>query len=241
MSEVKTSQVLRALQQAGIDVTDRVIEPRAIQKPDGRPRELSAPNAEFMRLYLAIDALRMQDRPFVLQFVAASSGEGTSTIAAQFARTAAFERKRPVLLVDCSDCGGERALPGLIEACRESRSLLELTESTNQFGYRNLRLSESRYPMLQLDAGEFQQAMGRVRNEFPITVLDCAAIGRDPQSAALGRFCDGTVLVVCAEAALPHEAQKARDDIARHGGQLLGVVFNRWRSYIPEALSKYLG
>ena len=194
-----------------------------------------------MRLYLAIDALRTQDRPFVLQFVAASSGEGTSTVAAQFARTAAFERKRPVLLVDCSDDGDGRALPGLIEACRESHSLLEFTQSTNQYGYHNVRLSQSRYPLLQLDAGEFQQAMGRVRAEFPITVLDCAAIGRDPQSAALGRFCDGTVLVVCAEAALPHDAQKARDDIARHGGQLLGVVFNRWRSYIPAALSKFLG
>jgi hypothetical protein len=33
---------------------------------------------------------------------------------------------------------------------------------------------------------------------------------------------------------------EARDAIVRHGGQLLGVVFNRWRSYIPEALSRHL-
>jgi Mrp family chromosome partitioning ATPase len=194
-----------------------------------------------MRLYLAIDALRTQDRPFVLQFVAASSGEGTSTVAAQFAQTAAFERRRPVLIVDCAGGEAERPLPGLVEACRGSRPLLELSESTNLPGCHNLRLAESRYPLLELDAGEVQHAIGRVRAEFPITVLDCAAIGRDPQSAALGRYCDGTVLVVRAEVADTHEVQRARDDILRHGGQLLGVAFNRWRSYIPEALSKYLG
>jgi Mrp family chromosome partitioning ATPase len=244
VAKATSNQVFRALQQAGIDVTAHAVEPREMHemhKPDGGTRELPPPSAEFMRLYLAIDALRTQDRPFVLQFVAASSGEGTSTVAAQFARTAALERRRPVLVVDCAGGEGERTLPGLMEACSSSRPLLELSESTDLPGCHNLRLSESRYPLLELDAGALQHAMGRVRAEFPIAVLDCAAIGRDPQSAALGRFCDGTVLVVCAEAAHPHEVQKARDDIVRHGGQLLGVAFNRWRSYIPEALSKYLG
>jgi protein-tyrosine kinase len=241
VSKATSNQVFRALQQAGIDVTAHAVEPRPMQKPEGRTRELPPPSGEFMRLYLAIDALRTQDKPFVLQFVAASSGEGTSTVAAQFARTAAFERRRPVLILDCTGSAGERDLPGLMEVCQGSRPLMELSESTDLPGCHSMRLSESRYPLLELDGGALQHAMGRVRAEFQIAVLDCAAIGRDPQSAALGRFCDGTVLVVCAGAAHPHEVQKARDDIVRHGGQLLGVAFNRWRSYIPDALSKYLG
>jgi Mrp family chromosome partitioning ATPase len=243
VSQVKSNQVFKALQQAGIDLAAGAIEPLPAPGRDARDARapaLPSPNAEFMKLYLMIDALRTPDRPYVLQFVAASAGEGTSTIAAQFARTAALDRGRPVLLVDCHGGGANAALPALVETCRDSRPLLELPQSLKVSGCRHVQLSNARYPLLELDAAALQHTMSRARAEFPVTVLDCAAIGTDPQSAALARLCDGTLLVVRAEVAARREVHEARDAIVRHGGQLLGVVFNRWRSYIPEALSRHL-
>jgi Mrp family chromosome partitioning ATPase len=238
VSKLNPIPVFRAIQRAGIDVAANRIEPFPADGAEARLRETPAPSAEFVRLYLAIDALRTRDGPIVIQFVAAGSGEGTSTVAAQFARAAAFECKLPILLVDCT--GSERDLPVLMEPGSELRSLLEVSKDTSAHDVHHMRLADSRAPWAEFDTGPVQRAMGRARAEFPITILDCAAINQDPRSMTLGRFCDGTVLIVCAESALPTEVQKARDDILRHGGQLLGIVLNRWRSRIPRVLSKFL-
>ena len=64
---------------------------------------------DFVQLHYAIEALRSEDRPIVLQFMSAGAGDGTSTVAAGFAAVAASERPGGVLLVCCAGASPGRA------------------------------------------------------------------------------------------------------------------------------------
>lgn len=234
------SQVFRVLQQVGINVSEQDRAASPLATPGERPRSSLLQYApEFVRLVLSIEALKTEDRPFALQFVAATAAEGTSTIASNFASVAALERGKPVLLVDCN--GGPAADepvtgPTLVEGYRDGSSLRAkmLAAGREIAGALPVRLGQSRHPMFDVDPAELQRVMWRAREEFAITVLDCPAITSDPQSAALSRFCDGTVLVIQAEGVRKQVVQAARREIERHGGQVIGVVFNRRRFYIPD-------
>ncbi len=234
------SQVFRVLQQVGINVSEQDRDARPLAPSAGRTGPSLARYApEFVRLVLAIEALKTEDRPFALQFVAATASEGTSTIAANFAGVASMERGKPVLLVDCN--GGSApdpaaSVPTLVDGYRDGASLRARLIQMGQelTGPTSVRLGKSRHPMFDVDPAELQRVMWRAREEFAITVLDCPAITTDPQSAALSRFCDGTVLVIQAEGVRKQVVQAAKREIERHGGQVIGVVFNRRRFYIPD-------
>ncbi|MBV8651894.1 MAG: hypothetical protein JO255_10545 [Alphaproteobacteria bacterium] len=73
-----------------------------------------------------------------------------------------------------------------------------------------------------------------------MVVLDCPATTEHPDSAALARHCDGTVLVVRAEGVRQAVIRASKLGIERMGGQILGVVLNRRRKYIPEWLYRSL-
>lgn len=234
------SQVFRVLQQVGINVSEQDGAAAPLAPTGGRARAgLTQYAPEFVRLVLAIEALKTEDRPFALQFVAATPSEGTSTVAANFASVSAVERGKPVLLVDCNGDGAQEpasSLPTLVEGYRDGASLRARLIQTGRdmSGATAVRLGDSRHPMFDVDPAELQRVMWRAREEFAITVLDCPAITSDPQSAALSRFCDGTVLVIQAEGVRKQVVQAAKREIERHGGQVIGVVLNRRRFYIPD-------
>jgi Mrp family chromosome partitioning ATPase len=240
------SQVFKALQQAGFQLEEAgrpVVSPLPLNKGRSTATTTAQFAPEVLKLFFALEALKSADRPFVLQFVSAIPGEGTSTVASSFAGVASLERGKPVLLVDCNPSpAAEQDSPtdGLIEAHRNGGSLAPSLSGTHRPGDREAhsplraRMGASRNPLLDVDSEELQRILTRAREEFAITVLDCAPVTRDPQSAALSRFCDGTVLVVQAEAARRQVIQAARSEIERHGGHIVGVVFNRRRYYIPD-------
>lgn len=241
------SQVFKALQKAGIDVTQETrLRParHPIERVGLVPPTIARP--EYVRLYYAIEALRVEPDPYVLQFVAASRGEGTSTVAANYARVAACERDNGILIVDCSSSaqanrrGTDDAT--LIETYRAGHSLRQLLTNARAGSDEafNVSIGRSRRSLLDIDSGGMTQVLARAREEFAITVMDCGAAGQDPQAAVLSKYCDGTVLVVQAEAVRRQVIDAARKDIERHGGNVIGVVLNRRRFYIPDWLYRRL-
>lgn len=211
-------------------------EPRLPEQPE-RAREL-------VQLYYAIDSRRADNGPLVLQFVAATAGEGTSTVARGFAAVACAERSQPVLYVDCDS--GRTSMPGdpessLIAAFKAGQPIKGATVPVPDIA--NLSravLSPNPHPVLSLEAGEFRRLIDAVRNDFAITVLDTPAAMTTPDSVALSRFCDGTILVVRAETVKATLVESAKREIERAGGQLIGAVLNRRRMYIPDWLYQRL-
>jgi protein-tyrosine kinase len=247
--EKQLSQVFKALKKAGVDVSREVRPLPGFVRRSGRvaPVLPKTVPAEYVRLYFAIEALREGSDPYVLQFVAATRGEGTSTVAANFARIAASERAEDVLIVDCSSSPrsaepSELEPATLIETYRDGRSLRERLNdgrSTSDEAF-SVSIGRSRRSLLDIDSHGLTGVLANAREEFAITVLDCSATTQDPQAAVLSKFCDGTVLVVQAEASRRQVVEAARKDIERHGGNVIGVVLNRRRFYIPNWVYRHL-
>lgn len=264
------SQVFQALKKAGIDVSSRpgaTPGSSAPEPPNGSsqptigivPKVAPATPAmrasaqgilpEFIRLYYAVQALKAPGASFVLQFVSATPGEGASTVAAQFARVAASEGGQGALLIDCTiyrRLGADGApnpeltVVDCFRAGLPPREHLPNVRYGSETRVNRARLSNARHPLLDIEDAEFGRMLASLREEFPVTIMDCSAVSESPDALALTRFCDGTILVVEAEAVRPEVVKLTRTEVERHGGQILGVVFNKRRSYLPEWLQRRL-
>ncbi len=220
----------------------------------------SPARAEFVRLHYAIEALRQGDAPVALQFLAASPGEGTSTVALGFAQAAAAERPHAVLLVDCSGVrdgavpaapapglpAGERP-PSLVAAFREGLPLRAAcwpdrsgAYGAGHEGLWRARLGGGPNPLLSLGGPELRRLLTALGELFATVALDCPAAAASPDGAALSRHCDGTVLVVRARTARARAVRRTAHDVERAGGQLVGCVLNRRREALPGWLGRRL-
>jgi len=226
------SRLSQTLLRAGVDVAAPLRG--SWRLPDASQPPAPAPEAEMLRLYYAVQALQAADRPIVVQFVAAHAGAGTSTLARGFAAAAAAECGRPVLLLSCDDGCGPAPL------ARALRAGLPLAEATRAVpGSAHLRraaLGPAAHPLQGMTAAEVGSLLDALRRECGVTVIDSPAASAAPDSLALSRFCDGTLLVVQAEATPGSDVAALKAEIERMGGQVIGAVMNRRRRSGPAWL-----
>jgi protein-tyrosine kinase len=183
---------------------------------------------EFVRLVYAVDALKARDASFVLQFLSATKGEGTSLVAAQFARTASAEQGRSVLLVNCDPRVVTSQRPTLVEALQRHGNIeAAIGPSITAAGLMIAQLTDYAHPLLSIDTAGVRQIFDLAKNRYSIVALDCPATSQFADSLALARHCDGTLLVVRAELAPKRAIKDAIASLDRFGGQVIGMVFNQ--------------
>lgn len=221
--------------------TSTPLTPKAEQLP-ARRRSATLP-IEFVRLFHAIEALRTPEpsagieQGMVVQFIAAEPGAGTSTIAAGYARVAASERGRPVLLVDCAGGENRGQRPSLAESFGNQRLASQAMQAVE--GVPNLvlaRFSAELHPLLDIGGAQIGPLLAALKREFSLVVLDCPA-ATVADAAALARHADGTVLVAAAGRSRADSVRAARTEIERLGGQIVGCVFNHARRPLPRWLA----
>ncbi len=211
-------------------------------------------SADFVKLHYAIEALRSEDHPVVLQFVSSGTGEGTSTVAAGFAAVAASERPGAVLVVSCAAPPVDAARAGVGRVGNAGRrgahgapagvaSLIEAVAAGRPAeaavwrdaaceGLLRATLGRSAHPLMEIGSGPLRRLLNGLGERYATVVLDCAP-ATSPDSAALSRHCDGTVLVVRAGTARVAAIDQARVAVERAGGHVVGVVLNRRRALPP--------
>ena len=151
-----------------------------------------------MQLFHAISTLNANHQPYVLQFTGSVPGEGVSTIASSFVQIAASQQGKPVLLIDCNAPATKAASsPSLIDAFHETGSInAAIQPAPGRPGIGLAQLSTEEDGRLNIDAGDLRKLFELAKRAFPIIVLDCPPACLTPESLALARFCDGTVLVI---------------------------------------------
>jgi Mrp family chromosome partitioning ATPase len=207
------------------------------------PADPVAPPArvsELVQLFHAISALNTHSQAYVLQFIGSVPGEGVSMIASSFIEIAS-QRGKPVLLVDCHSREGDATSPSLIDALHETGGIDSAIEAApGHPGISVARLSSAEHARLDIDPADLRQLFELAKKSFPVVVLDCPPASQTPESLALARFCDGTVLVVEAEATSRQTIAETKQALERFDGQIIGVVFNRYKTYIPRWLERWI-
>lgn len=204
---------------------------------------ISRHHPSFVQLYYAIEARRTSAMPLVVQFISPTPGTGSSTVASGYARVAADDCAQPVLYIDCNGSypkarrgTSSPQLPTLFDALRRGLPLTDaITPARDAKNLLWARLASGERPLLALGGDRLQSLLDMLRANHPVIVLDTPPT-EAPESAAVSRYCDGSVLVVAAGRTRQWEIESAKFLLERLGGQTVGVVLNRERSVLPRWL-----
>ncbi|MEO5618543.1 MAG: hypothetical protein ABIS67_12280 [Candidatus Eisenbacteria bacterium] len=157
--------------------------------------------------------------------VSAQGGDGTSTVALQFAQSLSREADLRVLVVDANL---RRASP-LIEAARAAtgqargRGALDLLPLGDR-----LRRSE---PM---PVAVFRDLVEHAGAGYDWVVIDGSPLLESPEAAPMAAQADGVVLIVRAGRSKRPVLQRALDLLRRSSANVVGTVLNRRRLEIPD-------
>ena len=166
----------------------------------------------------------------VFLFSSPQGGQGTSTIAAAVARALAEAGKRTVLAV-AGPATGESLSSG-------SLLLRDVVESARPIAFEHPPLLTLQVPPRYTDLPEGARNPHSWLNGFEVMIIDAQSL-----TNSLTRYwvpnVQGVVLVVDSERIAVGSVLQAREDLVSLGGNLVGVVLNRYRSRIPRFLERY--
>jgi len=182
----------------------------------------------------------------VLHFVAASPGEGASTLSSEFARVAARVTDSRVLLIDA-----DRMQLTTAEkfGCLTDLGIFDQIQRGGLFA--ETLVTTPDYPQLQIGVlcGQRSPPLSRktmpslydqFRAKYDLTIIDCPAVFSDRYFELSPEAADGVVLIVQAERSRPEMIRRAKSLIEDAGGKFIGAILNRRHTYIPNFLYRLL-
>jgi len=192
-------------------------------------------------LVARVDAIVPPPEPRVIGFLASSQGEGTSTLARNYARANAGKLGRNTLLLG--------TLPpddGSITLCDALRSgqPIESALANRQRGVTEASLglgpNHENQPDYAWDLVTRRELWDFLRGRFDLIVLDLPAAADSGACMQIGPLCDGVLVVLeSARTRKPVVSQMLQDLQAVHV-RVLGAVLNKRSFHLPARLYRWL-
>jgi protein-tyrosine kinase len=203
---------------------------------------------EMATLYQNIEALVGQDERKIIQFIGSQPGEGTSTIARDFARFSAARLGKKVLFLEGDPANprppafwGNPADYSLEEAVRQGGEIERAFFRDKKSSLTLSLVAREEGPLMNLLKSETQAPFwDSLREAFDLIVIDSPPLSASAAGLAFCRRADGVVLVLEADRTRGPVAENAKDQILKNGGNILGIVFNKRKFYIPKSIYKRL-
>jgi capsular exopolysaccharide synthesis family protein len=179
--------------------------------------------------------------------VSCEAGAGVSTVAFNVALTAARSGGSVLFIdADISKPPGKHLLDatpasGLIDVLADAAEALDCVEPTR---YENLSVvagrGASQSSVSNVSPAKFGELLNEYRRHFNIVVVDIPAPTQANDNVAVAGQLDGVVLVIEAERADGRVALWLKQQLENAGANLLGVVLNKRRQYVPGWLYRRL-
>jgi len=188
---------------------------------------------EMTALRVSLEVALTERVPRVVMMLAPQGGEGTSTLAAQFALTLAADPRTRVLLVDAHARRPAYA-PNGVPTARRARA--GDRSASDGAGARNLGLmplTEASRTERLMNPAALRDTLEAVAGDHDWIVIDGPPALESPDAAPLGAVADGIVVVVQAGRTKRPVLTRSVDLLRRAGGRVLGTVLNRRRLEIP--------
>jgi Mrp family chromosome partitioning ATPase len=194
---------------------------------------------EMIALYQNIETrLPDLDRKVIL-FLSAKEGEGTSTIVREFARIAARKMGKLVCLLDSGHQSQQQCI--FLHIIPEGGEEIILNGGTPGNGEQTemdlemcpIDLSHGHAP-LNFYSPKIEDFWESLRQKYDLILIDSCSAASTPDGIEISRRVDGVVLVVEAEKTRWQVVESLKEKIENSGGNILGMVFNKRRFYIPE-------
>ena len=205
-------------------------------------------DAEMFSLYQNIEYLLPELPEKIIQFIGSREGEGVSTIVRKFARIANTRFGKRVLIMDAAHHNPTQHIYYNIKSDYGWKDVLGTGGPVNKACYMagntNLFLSPISAQAALTPYIQNQHAAASLFRElkaiFDLIIIDSSPATTSPDSIAMSRFSDGVVIVLEAEKTRWQMVENVREKITRSGGNVLGIVLNKRKFYIPESIYNHL-
>ncbi len=210
-----------------------------------------APEVEEAYQTLGTSLLVAKNQPRIRNVMVVSSrhGEGATTTAALFAASLAKRKNERILLVEgnfrspaLEQVFAIRRNGGLAELLEGKQSLdqvVQKTEIPNLFVITCGHTSAAS-PLHLLDSPKVSELLETLNERFEFIVFDCPPVNVYSDACVLGTRLDAAIFVVESDVSRIEDARNAKGQLERLGVNLLGVVLNRQKQYIPSFIEAIL-
>jgi Mrp family chromosome partitioning ATPase len=208
----------------------------------------STMHQEMALLYRQIDSLLHGSPKKVIQFIAAREGEGTSTIVREFARTTATILGKSVFLFD-ADLQDAHPSPAAGGGGEDGGGAVPAEPEIMDTNVSRIAPATTAVCLIPQDFGNIRKHFyspqidsfwDSLRRQFDLILIDSPPFETSPDGIAISGRVDGVVLVLEAEKTRWPVAENLKEQILLSGGNILGIVFNKRRFYIPEFVYKQI-
>lgn len=170
--------------------------------------------------------------------------EGKTISAISMAYALATKANAKVLLVDGNlyspkihESFGMGAAPGLSDFFLARLELNDLVRKTGYEGLMIMPCGTDVHNKLDVFESEMLKVkLDHLKRSFDYTIVDSHAVLGSSGPAHIAKYFDGVVFVIECEKTKWEVLQQAKEKIENAGGNILGVVLNRRRYYIPERI-----
>ncbi|MEY3219308.1 MAG: hypothetical protein RIT27_665 [Pseudomonadota bacterium] len=198
---------------------------------------------QMIGLYRSLSALLPNKRHWgrSIQFIASRQGEGTSVICREFAKVLARRLDMSVLLIDADPQGEQLAHFDIARSTGWKDVVFDnnpVQHTLNQIAHSKLFVTQMAMPGESVTrivhAPEIEAILEELKRQFDFIVIDTLPGTISVDGLTLSHKVDGVILVVEAESTRWQIVQQTKENIEIRGGNVLGVILNKRRFYIPK-------
>ncbi len=196
---------------------------------------------EMIGLYHSISTILSETPKKMIQFIGSHKGEGATALVREFARVSAITFGKSVLLLDAdpfqtaSDLTVAEQEENMMSYIENGIPLEQAFEKPG--GYRlsvcpmsTLGIS---LPVL-FTSPHISRFTDKLKQTFDLILIDSLPMSASPDGAAIAAKVDGIILVVGAETTRWPVVGSVKEKLVKAGGNILGVILNKQRYYIPS-------
>lgn len=201
---------------------------------------------EMVALHTAVESLLPDCPNKLIQFIGSRRGEGTSTMAREFAKVSAYEIGKTVLLLDADRCQPSQhqyfdlqSSYGWVEALQDGKPVENaFSRIANSPLFVSPSCNSATFTPKIFDSKGILPYWQILKNHFDLVIIDTAPLSISPDGLAFAPKVDGVIMVMEAETTRWKVAEDLKEKITAVGGNLLGIVLNKRRYYIPDFIYK---
>lgn len=179
----------------------------------------------------------------ILLFTSALPAEGTTTIALALTRALSARKKKTILVdVNLRDPQIHQRFnvwksPGLIQIVNDGCKIDECVRHVD--GLNLITAGETGlYPLDVVTSPAMADFISIVKQRYNFTIIDSPALTLSWDAIQLAPLVDGVILVVRAGKTPEKVVREAHDKLVKVGAKVFGVVFNRYRNFVPRIFQR---
>lgn len=181
--------------------------------------------------------------------VSSLHGEGASTVVCQFARAMADGERARVLLADLNMRTPSlrrlmrvKGREGFMNVVADNVALEDVVQAAGVDGVSVLTAGSGRYGAIEiLDRNTAPGVVNSLAEAADLVFADAPPVTLYPDARALAPLFDGVILVVEADTTPVSVATRSCQILRDAGANILGVVLNKRRDYIPDVIDRLVG